>query len=137
MDKFHKLLELIDKNSDNIPEGDYVNICKLIKEIHEKVKPPSFLLDQNEPMTIPLYEPTSRGEEESESLRQFIEQLHADWAATDDEPSTSNTHTETIRTELPNGSLTVQTPWTRETSFNFIPIITQSDDYYHPYYSNM
>ena len=64
MDKFHKLLELIDKNSDNIPEGDYVNICKLIKEIHEKVKPPSFLLDQNEPMTIPLYEPTSRGEEE-------------------------------------------------------------------------
>ena len=137
MDKFHKLLELIDKNSDNIPEGDYVNICKLIKEIHEKVKPPSFLLDQNEPMTIPLYEPTSRGEEESESLRQFIEQLHADWATTDDEPSTSNTHTETIRTELPNGSLTVQIPRTGETSFNFIPIITQLDEYYHPYYSNM
>ena len=42
MDKFHKLLELIDKNSDNIPEGDYVNICKLIKEIHEKVKPRRF-----------------------------------------------------------------------------------------------
>jgi hypothetical protein len=95
------------------------------------VKPPSFLLNQNEPMTIPRYEPTTRmNEEELGSLRQFIEELDAEWAATDNEPGTSNTHTETVHTELPNGMMTV------ETQFNFIPIITQSDEY-HPYYSNM
>lgn len=131
MDKFHKLLELVDKNSDNIPEGDYVNICKLIKEIHDRVKPPSFLLNHNEPMTMPQYEPTGMGEEELGSLRQFIEELDAEWAATDNEPGTSNTHTDTVHTELPNGTMTV------ETQFNFIPIIPQSDEYYHPYYSNM
>lgn len=131
MDKFHKLLELVDKNSDNIPEGDYVNICKLIKEIHDRVKPPSFLLNHNEPMTMPQYEPTGMGEEELGSLRQFIEELDAEWAATDNEPGTSNTQTDTVHTELPNGTMTV------ETQFNFIPIIPQSDEYYHPYYSNM
>ena len=130
MDKFHKLLELVDKNSDNIPEGDYVNICKLIKEMHDRVKPPSFLLNQNEPMTMPQYEPTSMSEEELGSLRQFIEALDAEWAATDNDPGTSNTHAETVRTELPNGTMTV------ETQFNFIPIVPQSDEY-HPYYSNM
>lgn len=130
MDKFHKLLELVDKNSDNIPEGDYMNICKLIKEIHDKVKPPSFLLNYNEPMTMPRYEPTGMGEEELGSLRRFIEELDADWAATDNDPGTSNTQTDTVRTELPNGTMTI------ETQFNFIPIVPQSDEY-HPYYSNM
>jgi len=130
MDKFHELLELVDKNSDNIPEGDYVNICKLIKEIHDRVKPPSFLMDQNGPMTMPHYEPTRMNEEELGSLRQFIEELDAEWAATDNEPGTSNTHAETVHTEIPNGTMTV------ETQFNFIPIIPQSDEY-HPYYSNM
>lgn len=37
-DLFHKLLELIDKNSENIPEGDYMEICSIIKQIHDKVK---------------------------------------------------------------------------------------------------
>lgn len=37
-DLFHKLLELIDNNSENIPEGDYMEICSLIKQIHDKVK---------------------------------------------------------------------------------------------------
>ena len=52
MDKFHKLLELVDKNANTIPEGDYIEMCNIIKEIHEKVRPPPFLLDQNEPMTM-------------------------------------------------------------------------------------
>ena len=52
MDKFHKLLELVDKNANTIPEGDYIEMCNILKEIHEKVKPPPFLLDQNEPMTM-------------------------------------------------------------------------------------
>lgn len=58
MDKFHQLLELVDKNANTIPEGDYIEICNILREIHEKVKPPSFLLDQNEPMQMPTYEPT-------------------------------------------------------------------------------
>jgi hypothetical protein len=58
MDHFHKLLNLVDKNANMIPEGDYIEICNIIKYIHEKVKPPSFLLDQNEPMQMPIYEPT-------------------------------------------------------------------------------
>ena len=52
MDQFHKLLDLVDKNSSTIPEGDYIEICNIIKYIHEKVKPPPFLLNQNEPMTF-------------------------------------------------------------------------------------
>ena len=55
MDLFHKLIELVDKNSDKIPEGDYINMCDTIKQLRDKVKPPSFLLDQNRPLT---YEPT-------------------------------------------------------------------------------
>ena len=58
MDKFHQLLELVDKNANTIPEGDYIEMCNILREIHEKVKPPSFLLDQNEPMQMPIYEPT-------------------------------------------------------------------------------
>lgn len=50
MDMFHKLQGLVDKVAELIPEGDYVEICNVIKEIHDRVKPPSFLLDQNEPM---------------------------------------------------------------------------------------
>ena len=142
MDHFHKILALIDKNSENIPEGDYLELCNLIGELREKVKPPSFLLDQNRPLWLsdydpqrdgpPVYEPTtpvtdgnyqmqgpnlgmpvemwdaywrSRSqqrrvegeqpvtdgqpqewidEEEDSGLNAFLEQLHADWAATDD-----------------------------------------------------
>jgi len=52
MDLFHKIIDLIDKNSSVIPEGDYLEMCDTIKELREKVKPPPFLIDQNEPMTI-------------------------------------------------------------------------------------
>jgi hypothetical protein len=73
MDHFHKLLDLVDRNANNIPEGDYVEICKVIHFLYEKVKPPFFLLDQNEPVTMPVYEPTTIG----------LHELHAEWAATD------------------------------------------------------
>jgi len=52
MDLFHKLMELVDKNSDKIPEGDYIEMCDTIKNLRELVKPPSFLIDQNGPMTL-------------------------------------------------------------------------------------
>lgn len=79
---FHKLLELVDRNASTIPEGDYIEMCNIIKEIHEKVKPPSFLLDQNEPMPMPIYEPTQmtpheRAEQEE---AEFMQALHRAWS---------------------------------------------------------
>ena len=82
MDKFHKLLELVDKNANTIPEGDYIEICNIIKEIHEKVRPPPFLLDQNEPMTMPSYEPIRLMTPQEQA--EFMEELHREWS----EPST-------------------------------------------------
>lgn len=106
MDLFHKLIDLIDKNSDKIPEGDYLDMCNTIKDLRDKVKPPRFLLDQNQPLMMsdydpqrdgpPVYEPTvyvTDGQprewidEEYPDLSAFLEELHAEWAATDsDEP---------------------------------------------------
>ncbi len=43
-------MALVDKNSGNIPEGDYLQLCDTIQELREQVKPPSFLIDQNRPM---------------------------------------------------------------------------------------
>ena len=51
---FHKLQGLVDKVAELIPEGDYVEICNVIMEIREQVRPPWFLVDQNEPMTLPM-----------------------------------------------------------------------------------
>ncbi len=55
-------MELVDKNSDRIPEGDYLELCDTIQELREQVKPPSFLLDQNQPLWMgleaPVYRPT-------------------------------------------------------------------------------
>ena len=52
MDLFHKLMELVDKNTENIPEGDYLQMCDTIKKLRERVRPPSFLLDQNQPLWV-------------------------------------------------------------------------------------
>ena len=102
MDLFHKLIDLVDKNAECIPEGDYLDICNTIKEIRERVKPPPFLLDQNDPLWISDYDPirdgppvyTSSGQpqewidEEEEraypGLNQFILELHEEWSRTDD-----------------------------------------------------
>ena len=55
-------MELVDKNSDKIPEGDYLELCDTIHELRRQVKPPSFLLDQNQPLLMgdeaPTYRPT-------------------------------------------------------------------------------
>jgi hypothetical protein len=102
MDLFHKIQGLVDKNSDKIPEGDYLEMCNTIKELRDKVKPPRFLLNQDQPLTMsdydpqrdgpPVYEPTvpvTDGQPpewfyaEYPGLSVFLEQLHAEWAATD------------------------------------------------------
>ena len=75
MDLFHKLIELIDKNSSTIPEGDYIELCDTMKQLRDKVKPPSFLLDQNEPMTL--------GDEDEEvvhpGLNAYLRGLDEEW----------------------------------------------------------
>ena len=89
MDLFHKIIDLIDKNSSVIPEGDYLEMCDTIKELREKVKPPPFLIDQNEPMTILQRWVDVDDEEElaHPGLNAFLQDLHAEWGATDDENS--------------------------------------------------
>jgi hypothetical protein len=75
MDLFHKLIELIDKNSSTIPEGDYIELCDTMKQLRDKVKPPSFLLDQNDPMTL--------GDEDEEvmypGLNDDLQELDEEW----------------------------------------------------------
>jgi hypothetical protein len=58
MDLFHKIQGIIDANTPNIPEGDYLELCNAIGKLRERVKPPKFLLDQNEPLILPQYQPT-------------------------------------------------------------------------------
>jgi hypothetical protein len=60
MDLFHKIMELVDKNSESIPEGDYLQLCDTIQELREHVKPPSFL-DQTIPMWSSNYDPERDG----------------------------------------------------------------------------
>ena len=82
MDLFHKIIDLIDKNSSVIPEGDYLEMCDTIKELREKVKPPPFLIDQNEPMTILQRWVDVDDEEElaHPGLNAFLQDLHAEWS---------------------------------------------------------
>ena len=85
MDLFHKVIDLIDKNSSVIPEGDYLELCDTIKELREKVQPPPFLIDQNEPMTFLQRWVDADDEEElaHPGLNAFLQDLHAEWSATD------------------------------------------------------
>ncbi len=60
MDLFHKIMALVDQNSENIPEGDYLQLCDTIQELREHVKPPSFL-DQTRPTWISDHDPERDG----------------------------------------------------------------------------
>ena len=53
-------MALVDKNSESIPEGDYLQLCDTIQELREHVKPPSFL-DQTIPMWSSNYDPERDG----------------------------------------------------------------------------
>jgi hypothetical protein len=110
MDLFHKIMELVDKNSDKIPEGDYLELCDTIHELRRRVKPPSFLLDQNQPLwmghepTLPVTDrlpsdPDTAAQRAREQLHQrwreldeevmypglnqFLQELHEEWSETD------------------------------------------------------
>ena len=88
MDLFHKIINLVDKNSSVIPEGDYLELCDTIKELRDKVKPPSFLLNQNDPLREtdgpPFYEPTLPSDPDTAAQRDR-EQLHQRWRELDEE----------------------------------------------------
>ena len=109
MDLFHKIIDLVDKNSSVIPEGDYLELCDTIKQLRDRVNPPSFLLDQNQPIWIgerpsrdflisgSVYRPTvpmSDGQPREQlhqrwreldeevmypGLNQFLQELHEEW----------------------------------------------------------
>ena len=88
MDLFHKLIDLIDKNSDKIPEGDYLKMCDTIKALREQVKPPSFLLDQNQPLYIQSHE--SLPSDPDTIAQRDREQLHQRWRELDDDEEARN-----------------------------------------------
>ena len=97
-------MDLIDKNSDRIPEGDYLRLCDTIHELREHVKPPSFL-DQTIPMWVsdettqgaPIYQPTITDGQPPEWIEDPLpsdpdtaaqrdrEQLHQRWRELDEE----------------------------------------------------
>ena len=88
MDLFHKIIDLVDKNSSVIPEGDYLELCDTIKKLRDKVKPPSFLLNQNDPLWEtdgpPVYEPTLPSDPDTAAQRDR-ERLHQRWRELDEE----------------------------------------------------
>src|SRR6056300_428807 len=97
MDLFHKLIDLIDRNSEKIPDGDYLQMCDTIQELRKQVKPPSFLLNQNQPLHLPS-DPDTNAQREREQLHQrwrevdeeveypglneFLRELHEEWSET-------------------------------------------------------
>jgi len=82
MDLFHKLIDLVDKNAECIPEGDYVEICNTIKDLRERVKPPSFLLNQNDPLWIADGQLPSDPDTAAQRDREL---LHQQWREIDEE----------------------------------------------------
>jgi hypothetical protein len=79
MDLFHQLQDLIDKNTQSIPENDYIAMCEVIMNIRNMVKPPRFLLNQNVPMQmpelIPPFMPSRDAIEESSSEEETEEEM--------------------------------------------------------------
>ncbi len=94
---FHKIQELIDRNTEKLPEGDYLELCNTLHALRQKVQPPSFMVNQNEPMTIGSVIVGSLDGDEDEdededdddyyvsyadaTLSEYVHQLHAEWSS--------------------------------------------------------
>mgnify|MGYP001584214683 CR=1 FL=1 len=95
-------MELIDRNSEKIPDGDYLQMCDTIKQLRDRVNPPSFLLDQNQPLWVgerpsrdflisgPVYRPTvpmsdSLPSDPETAAQRDREQLYQRWRELDEE----------------------------------------------------
>lgn len=57
MEHYNKLMELIDKVSPLIPEGDYIQMCDALKSIKDSSMPHSSL--RYEPTVVSTYVPES------------------------------------------------------------------------------
>ena len=73
MDLFHKLIDLVDKNAERIPEGEYVELCNVIKDIRQKVKPLRVFAEQGERET-PVQTMTL------DEVKSYLEELHQEWS---------------------------------------------------------
>ena len=102
MDLFHKIIDIVDRHTDKIPEGDYIELCDTIKQLRDRVNPPSFLLDQNQPLWVgerpsrdflisgPVYRPTvpmsdSLPSDPETAAQRDREQLYQRWRELDEE----------------------------------------------------
>jgi len=52
MDTLTSILQIIDKNSNNLPEGDYLELCNLMKSAYDKIANPIFFFEYDS-FTIP------------------------------------------------------------------------------------
>lgn len=57
MDELSEVMQLIDRNSDKLPEGDYLEICNRLKKVYSKRNDPTFFFDY-ENFDIPMIGPT-------------------------------------------------------------------------------
>jgi hypothetical protein len=86
MDLFHKIIELVDKNSDKIPEGDYLQLCDTLKTLHKQVTSPPKLKPVEQDITL-LVIP---GLDERERILRFVDtdeerdELHGEWEEIDE-----------------------------------------------------
>lgn len=81
MELFHKIQALVDQNMWNFPEGDYLEICNTVKELRDLVTPPTFLLDQNQPLILPQYD-----EQTDLEFSDFLEHVEVGFIADQDHP---------------------------------------------------
>jgi hypothetical protein len=57
MDELLEVMQIIDRNSDKLPEGDYLEICNHLKKVFSKRSDPEFFFDY-ENFEIPVMGPT-------------------------------------------------------------------------------
>ena len=92
MELFHKIMELVDKNVEHIPEGDYLQLCDTIQQLRQRV----VLYDTTLPSDLDTAAQLDReelhqlwrersGDEEDRypGLNAFLHELDAEWVATD------------------------------------------------------
>jgi hypothetical protein len=94
-------MSLIDKNADKMPEGDYLQMCRIMKELHQSEKTllvtpdvvgEDFIMTSDAlnhchkwiTATNALHDVDDDEELAHPGLNAFLQDLHAEWSATDD-----------------------------------------------------
>lgn len=78
MDLLHKITCIVEKNSDNIPHDDYIDLCSIIRELRVKIYP---IANQEGPLNFydTPYEETLPDREYS-GLIDYLDQMSIDEA---------------------------------------------------------